>query len=151
MFGNLYYNCDLRLTCMLCVPARNSASAGLAPLVCVSPRDIHIETVHTDVMPVHTHVEDLLCPRGLWQFTVVTAVHAATTSVYESASGAPFLQLQHLSFPSAVMSSRSNIAEEHPPRGPTMSLSTRFGLLCRRIWTSMRSRYVPGCISQQPA
>ena len=82
---------------------------------------------------------------------VVTTAHTATTGLYESVSGAPFLQLQHLSFPSAVMSSRSTIAEEHLPCRSTMSLSTRFGLLCRRIWTSMRSGYVPRRIFQQPA
>ena len=104
---------------------RNSASAGLAPLMCMSPCGIHIEAIHTDVMLSHTHVEDPLCPRGLQHFAVVTAVPTATTSLYESDSGAPFPQLQHLSFPSAVMSSRSNTAEEHPPRGSTTSLSTR--------------------------
>ena len=150
-FGNLYYNCAIQLNCMVWTRDRNSTSAGPAPFVRVGPRGIHIETIHTDVMPLHAQVEHPLCPQGLRQFAVVTAVRAAATSLYESALGVPFPQLQHLSFPSAAMSSRSNTAEEHPPRGSTMSLSTRFGLLCRRIWTSMRSGYVPPCISQQPA
>ena len=52
-------------------------------------------------------------------------MHTATTSLYESALGAPFLQLHHLSFSSAVMSSRSSTGEEQPQRGSTTSLSTR--------------------------
>ena len=50
--------------------------------------------------------------------------------------------------PSAVMSSRLNTGEEQPQRGSTTSLLAKFRLLCRRIWTSMRSVYVPRCISQ---
>ena len=111
---------------MVWIRTRNSALAGLAPLVGVCPCGIHIETItQTDVMPFHTRVEDPLCPRGLHQLAVVTAVHTAATSLYESASGAPFLQLHHLSFPSAVMSSRSNTGEQQPQRGSTMLPSTR--------------------------
>ena len=91
----------------------------------VSPRGIHTKTPQTDVMPLYTRVEDSLCPRGLHQFAVVTAVPTATTGLYESPSGAPFLHLQHLSFPSAVMSSRANTGEGQPQRGSTTSLSTR--------------------------
>ena len=43
---------------MVWIRARNSALAGLAPLVRMGPRGIHIETTtQTDVMPLHTRVE----------------------------------------------------------------------------------------------
>ena len=55
--------------------------AGLAPLVRVNPRYIHIKTTLTDIIPLHTSVKDPLS-RGLDQFAVVTAqVHIATTKL----------------------------------------------------------------------
>ena len=146
----MYYNCAIRLICMVWTRDRNSASAGVAPFVCVSPRGIRTGTIHRRHAVTCASRGSAVSSRST-PIAVVTAAHTATTSLYEGVSGVPFLQLQHLSFPSAVMSSRSNIAEEHPPCRSTMSLSTRFGLLCRRIWTSMRSGYVPRCIFQQPA
>ena len=70
---------------MVWTQARSSALVGLAPLVRVSPCGIHVGTTQTDIMPLHTRVEDPLCSRGLYQFAVVTAVHTGTTSLYESA------------------------------------------------------------------
>ena len=55
-FGNLYYNSAIRLISMVWIRARNSALVGLAPLVRVNPRGIHIETTQTDTMSLHTHV-----------------------------------------------------------------------------------------------
>ena len=90
---------------MVWAQARNSASASLAPLVPMSPRCICIGTTQTDVMQLQMRVEAPLCPRGLQQLAVVAAAHTATTCklIYESASGAPFWQLQHLSSPSVSL------------------------------------------------
>ena len=73
---------------MIWTRPRDSALADLAPLVRASPCGIHVGTTQTDVMPLHTRVEDPLCPRGLYQFAV--AVQTGTRSLYERVPGAPF-------------------------------------------------------------
>ena len=56
--GSLYYNCAIRLICMVWIRACNSASAGLAPLVCVSvssrPTAIYCGDywAHSDYKPI---------------------------------------------------------------------------------------------------
>ena len=54
-FGNLkvYSNCAIR--CMVWTPARDSALAGLAPLVRASPCGIHVGTTQTDIMYAVTY------------------------------------------------------------------------------------------------
>ena len=61
-FGNLYYSRAIWLICMVWTRVCNSLSAGLAPLVRVSPRGICIETTQTDLILSHTRVENPLCP-----------------------------------------------------------------------------------------
>ena len=56
-FGNMYYNCAIRLICMVWTRARSSALSGLAPLVRVGPCGIHVGTTQTDIMLLHTCVE----------------------------------------------------------------------------------------------
>ena len=75
---------------MVWIRARNSALAGLAPLVCVSPRGICIETTQTDLILSHTCVENPLCPRGLHQFAVVTAVPQGLQAYMKALQVRPF-------------------------------------------------------------
>ncbi|KAF8444054.1 hypothetical protein L210DRAFT_597461 [Boletus edulis BED1] len=50
---------------------------------------------------------------------------------------------------SVAMVGRPGTGEERPHHEPSTLTWTRFGLLWKRVWTSMRSGYVPRCMFSQ--